>query len=391
MLLNLCEGSVTILFKACMLLSKYLRGLHWFIKASLVLGVLMFSWVTIAYLLPQVMPEVRVENKEKFGVIVQNERWSGEVNIIGDIWALPGTTITIEPGTQIRVNRDQDRFNLHFLPWAFRAGLNTGEDWFNVRNGELFWDEGQKIQVRLAKVYGIGTPQQPIRFYSADSPHSPYDINIFSIESGVVSFWELSHYRRFLVGSDVTVRDSTFTNVAECAICIEYESPTVINNTFRLTLREHIFIIGGNPKISDNLFFQASETGSAILIDPQYIGSPQITNNDFELSFQPAIKVLTGSEEKGGEISSNNFSGNSLIEIPCDSRITFLNNQIRGAVKLAHSGNCVGKMVFGPNYWFTDSLNVILSEKFIDKEPQFTVEIPEILNEQPKSGRRTSK
>jgi hypothetical protein len=369
-------------------LNKYLLGLHWFVKLIFLLGTLIFSWIVIAYVLPQVLPEARISNTEKFGIIVQNERWSGEIRVVGDIWALPGTTISIEPGTHIRVSRDSDKFNLHFTPWGLRSGLNTGEDWFGVRNGELFWDEGQKVQIRLSKVYGIGTPQQPIRIYSATTPQSPYDFNIFSIESGVLSHWEFSHYRRMLVGTDVTVRDSVFTNIAECAICVEYKSPTVINNVFRLTLRDHIFIVGGSPKISDNLFYQASEGGSAILIDPQYTGSPQIFNNDFELSFQPAIKVVTGDEEVGGEISFNNFSGNSLIEIPCDTKINFKNNQIRGAVKLAHSGNCVGKLVFGPNYWFTNDRDVILTEKFMDKETQFIVEIPHILNEPPKSGRR---
>ena len=368
--------------------SKYLRGVHWFLKLILILSALLALWFMVAYLLPQVLPTVRVINSQKYGIIVQNERWGGEVNVIGDIWALPGTTVTIDPGTHIRVARDSDKSNLHFLPWAFRSGLNTGEDWFGVRNGELFWDEGQKIQIRLSRVYGIGTPQQPIRLYSAASPHSPYDFNIFSVESGVLSYWELSHYRRMLIGTEVTVRDSVFTDIAECAVCIEYKNPTIINNVFRSSLRDHIFIIGASPKITDNIFFQPSPRGSAILLDPQVVGNPQISHNDFELLFQPAIKVVTGSEQRGGEVDFNNFGGNSLIEIPCDSKLKFSNNQIRGTVKMSHSGNCVGKLIFGPNYWFSIDKEVILKEKFMNKELQFIIEIPELLTKIPKSGRR---
>ena len=153
-------------------------------------------------------------------------------------------------------------------------------------------------------------------------------------------------------------------------------------------MRDHIFIIGASPKITDNIFFQPSPGGSAILLDPQVVGNPQISHNDFELLFQPAIKVVTGSEQRGGEVDFNNFGGNSLIEIPCDSKLKFSNNQIRGTVKMSHSGNCVGKLIFGPNYWFSIDKEVILKEKFMNKELQFIIEIPELLTKIPKSGRR---
>lgn len=380
---------------------KYLHTLHWFLRLSLLFILLLVVWTLLVYLLPRAMPEGKFANTDKWGIIWRNERWSGEIHIVGDTFALPGTTVIINPGTRVLVNPSGDKFNLHWLPWGLKSGLNTEADWFNVRNGELFWDELQKIQLRLSRVYAIGTPEQPVVIQSTRGREgSPYDFNIFSINSGVISYAQMGNYRRFLVGSDVTIRDSNFSHIVECAICIEFASPTVISNTFEGSLRQHIFILAGSPKVAYNLFKNSAcvdfcsdyaTPGSGIVINPLGEGSPVIEYNDFEMGGKVAVDLLSGSEDEPGLIQSNKFLGGTIIEIPCNTRMRIVDNQVKGWIRFKHSGNCLGKFYLEPNYFWTEDPGVVLRENILDKEPQFELLIPTVLSSPPPSGRSKSR
>ncbi|MDO8570822.1 MAG: NosD domain-containing protein [Candidatus Daviesbacteria bacterium] len=358
---------------------KYLPKIHWFLRFVIVIFCLALMWFFIAYIIPNILPVKNVSNTSKFGFVSRNEIWSGDIKIIGDIWALPGTTVTIAPGTRVLIADHGDRSNMHFFPADLRSGLNTKEESFGVRNGELFWDEGQKISLSFAKLYAIGTKQQPIIIKSdVLYPPSPYDFNLFSMGSGIFSNVRMSNYRRFQIGSDVSVRDSEFKNVAECSICVEYDTkPTIVNNLFENSLREYILIEGASPKISDN-WFMASK-GKGIVVDPKTIGTPLIYYNNFEMPGQIAIEFLGGAEDNGGAISFNNFAGASIIQIPCDSKVKLNQNLIKGVIKFSHSGNCVGDFIIGSNYWQTTDKKAILNEKIVDKEKGFNVLLPSIL------------
>ncbi len=369
---------------------KYLPKIHWFLRFCLIAFCLALIWFTVAYIIPKILPIGKVSDTEKFGFVVRNEQWSGTIKITGDIWALPGTVVTIEPGARILVADQKDRSNMHFFPADLRSGLNTKEESFGVKNGELFWDEGQNISLSFAKLYALGTKEQPIIIKSdVEYSPSPYDYNLFSMDSGVFSNVKMSDYRKFQIGDDVAIRDSEFKNVGECAICVEYSKPSILNNIFENSLREYIWIKGGSPKISDN-WFMASK-GKGILIDPQRIGTPLIYYNNFEMPGQVAIEFLGGDEKNGGAISFNNFAGASIIQIPCDSRIKLIQNLIKGVVKFSHSGNCVGNFTIGPNYWQTTDKKAILEGRIVDKEKGFNVLLPLILDEntQIQVGRRT--
>ena len=119
-------------------------------------------WIFVAYFVPQILPEAKVSNRQKSGIIFRNESWSGEITITGDIWAMPGTRVNIIPGTKISVRRLGDIFNLDWLPWHLKQGMNTEEEWMGVKNGEFFWDEQNKISLYFAKVYALGMKEQPI-------------------------------------------------------------------------------------------------------------------------------------------------------------------------------------------------------------------------------------
>lgn len=363
------------------------RHRHWFISLlffCILIAVLSFF---IFFCIPRIFPEASFSNTTRRGMILRNEQWSGVITISGDIWASPGTTVTIIPGTKILVAR-QDSFNLHYLPWDLRAGLNIGDESFDIKNGELFNDEGNKIRLDFGKLYALGTKEQPIIITSlGTSDFSPYDINGISMHEGILSFVKLSNFRKLSVGTDVTIRDSELTNSGECAVCIEYSNPTIANNIFSKNIRTYIWILGGGPKISDNLFH--SSKGEGIIIDPKKFGMPVVYHNSFEMPDQIALDILSGGEEEGGLIAFNDFAGENMIRLPCDSKMKFIQNKIRARIEFNSSGSCDGSMVFGPNYWLSSDRNAIIKEKFINKNPNFQIILPSVLSSSPSTiGRR---
>jgi len=365
-----------------MLREKYLPGLHWFIRFCLILLAAAVLWITVAFLIPKILPVSTISNTSKYGIIFRNEKWEGEIKIIGDIWALPGTTVAISPGTKISVIREGDVFNLDWLPWHLRRGQNTEKDWMGVKNGEFFWDERHKISMYFAKVFALGTKEQPIIVEADKScPETKVEFNVISVKSGIISSVKMSNYRKLSIGDKITVRDSQFRNIGECAICVACSGPSIINNIFENASREYILVKGGSPRISDNLFM-ASE-GKGIVIAPDVFGSPTIYHNNFEMPGKIALEFLNGGEKRGAVVSFNDFAGGSTIKIPCDSKAKFIQNQIKGVIQLAHSGNCVGSLTLGPNYWQSLDRAAILKEKIVDKEPQFEILLPSVLGSSP--------
>lgn len=356
---------------------------HWFITLFFVVVVLISVYFFVFFFIPRILPEADFSNTQKSGIIFRNERWSGEITITGDIWAFPGSKVVITPGTKILIS-NEDHFNLHFLPWDLRSGLNVGKDSFGVKNGELFRDERNKIQLNFARIYAIGTKEQPIEITSkGSSSPSPYDFNGLTINEGILGFVKMSNYRQLSIGDKVTIRDSELMNSGECAICIEYNSPTIVKNVFRDNLRNYIWTLGGSPKINDNLFL--SSKGDGIVIDPKTIGAPIIYHNSFEMPNQVVIKLLSGNEEIGGVVAYNDVAGSNKILLPCDSKMKLIQNQIRGVIEFSKSGNCNGNFTMGPNFWFSKDRNAILKEKFIGREANFEVTIPVVLNYPPKN------
>lgn len=357
--------------------------MHWFLKLSLSLALCCCVWVVVTQALPRVLPEQWINNQDLWGIILQNQVWSGTINVKGDLITSPGVIVRILPGTKVIIARSGDRFNFDFLPWHLQSGLNTGKEYMGVRNGELFWDEGQKIHLWFSKLLALGTKEQPI-IISSDSKKedtSPYDINSIKVNSGILSFVNISNYRRLEAGNGLVIRNSRLENVAECSICIEGGSPTVINNVFSSALREYLWIDGGSPRITDNLF--NSSSGEGIRVDPQGVGAPTISHNSFEMPAKVVIDFLTGDEEVGGVVSFNKFIGGSKIKIPCDSKVKISENLLLSLIVFP-IGSCAHTISFGPNFWGTDDLKAVLAERFINKDPSLVILIPSILKEPPK-------
>jgi hypothetical protein len=196
----------------------------------------------------------------------------------------------------------------------------------------------------------------------------------------------LSHYRRLEVSNDVSIRDSVLREVGECAVCTRNSNVAIINNIFEQSLRQSIFIDGGSPRIADNLFTNLS--GQGVVVDPHRLGSPEIVNNVFEMPGKEALVLLTGLEVVPGEVKFNRFSGNSVIKIACDSKTKLTENSILGQVSFIGNG-CGGEYTFGPNYWGVNDVKTIFQERILNKDREFTINIPTVLTVPPRGvGRR---
>ena len=65
---------------------KYLPKIHWFLHFCLIVFCFVLVWIIIAYIIPKILPTADISNTSRFGFVFRNERWSGEIKIIGDIW-----------------------------------------------------------------------------------------------------------------------------------------------------------------------------------------------------------------------------------------------------------------------------------------------------------------
>lgn len=358
--------------------------MHWFLKLLSIFFIVLLIWLVVSELIPKILPERSLSDKDLHGIIFLNQHWSGTIHITGDLITTPGVSVRVDPGTHIIVSKDGDRFNMDYLPWHLKSGLNTGETYHGVKNAELFWDESQKIQIHLNKFIALGTTQQPITITSNASPSEklPFNFNVFSFNEGILSHIAASNYRRMEIGDKVTIRDSSFENTGDCSICIDGGSPSIINNTFKDGVREYIWDFGGSPRISDNLFLPTK--GKGVVVDPDMDGALSLTHNDFETQGVEALDFLTGDEDIGGVISFNNFIGGSLIKIPCDSKVKFLENNI-GSLISFQKGGCKQTLSFGPNYWGSADPKTVLSERILKQDSNLTVNIPSVLSTPPAS------
>ncbi|MBU1879530.1 MAG: hypothetical protein KJ734_11315, partial [Chloroflexi bacterium] len=101
-------------------------------------------------------------NRTTHGRIQWNEIWRGEIRIVGDIIVEEGVTLTIEPGTVVRVAANQDTTNLFDWPYDMQQGVKKEHNYeYGVHFGEPYRDEGHHISIQiLGTLHAVGTPQQ---------------------------------------------------------------------------------------------------------------------------------------------------------------------------------------------------------------------------------------
>ena len=350
--------------------------LHWFFKACLVIVFILILGIGINAL-PNILSVKKISGEVR-GLIFQNQIWSGEIFITGDLVTLPNVWITVEPGTRIFISKSADKNNFDFLPSHLDHGVNTGPAIRGVLTGEPFWDEKEKILFYLSHLKALGE-KDPIVITSAGTGGSPYDINLIKVEDGELSNVYLSNYRRLEVGSGVKIRNSYFENTGECAICIGSGSPLIENNIFKKGKRDFINIEDATPLILNNKFLDSE--GDGLLIQAGSDKSIRIFNNFFQMPSKKAVKVLTIGQK--GDISGNDFVLGD-IDLPCNNKIRLINNRIRVKVLFNSLGGCSGEYTIFENYWEIADIQGILNARISKPSDKFQVRIPKILKSPPK-------
>jgi hypothetical protein len=358
--------------------------LHWFFKVLIVASVALFLGLVFYFGLPALLPVQQLKNTEVYGLILSDQVWEGEIRVTGDIFSPANTTVTIKPGTLVKVAITGDKSNMDFLPWHQKSGVNTGPFSRGVQNGEPFWDEGEKIQIHLNNLIVDGNFSSPVVFKSDSIDPSPYDYNIIKVRKGHINNGVFSDYRKFEIGGDTLIENSKFSDTGECSLCMDKGKPRIFNNNFGSGLRQSILVYRASPEIDNNLFINLD--GDGIRVDARRLSVPLITRNSFEMPARTAIDFITGGQLEEGLIARNFFSGNSLISVACDSAVKIRDNIILG--QFSFTSGCNGSFVFGPNYWGTPNPSIILKEKILNKHDSFDIKIPNVLLNPPKDAGR---
>lgn len=351
---------------------------QWYFKYWLAAYLLIFLSLIIVFVLPFLLPQNRVKNAQISGIILRNQVWEGEIQVVGDAFSLPATQIKILPGTKIIISKDDDKFNLVLFPWFLKKGINTEDKNRDVESGEPFWDEAEKVQIRFFNVSAIGNKDNPIVITSNSDPGSRYDINLIKIYSGNLQFINFSNYRRLEIGRNTLIADSKFDNTGDCAICIKNGDPIIEKNKFENSQKYFIDIAEGSPFISNNKFL--SSFGDGIVFNGSRYSTVSVSQNYFDMADKTAIRVLQ--MEQGGEIKQN-FFNTGLLELPCSSQVKIIENAINVQVVLKSLNTCPKTYTFGENFWGMTDIDQILKARIVGVTDKNKVLIPRVLKNSP--------
>lgn len=355
-----------------------LISLHWFLKTMFIISLIFLGWLFIAVILPLILPAKIIKDSEVSGVIIQSEIWQGEIRVVGDLVTAPSTKITVMPGTKVFISKTGDKFNLDFNIEHQKIGINTGKDLVDVRHGEPFWDEKEKVQLHFYNLEVEGNARSRVVFSSGSGDGSPYDINLIEVKNGQINYADFSNYRRLEIGRQVKITNSSFENTGECAICVSKGKPSIVQNTFKVNQRSYIDVGDGAPDISKNQFWDS--LGDGIVYNGGISAVVKVSDNFFQMPAKNTIKIL--SFDEGGFISGNFFSSGN-ITLSCGSKIRLEQNVIKIKVIFSNTSDCSGEYVIGANYWEINDPKSVLDSRIVGKSGQFKVVIPVVLQMAP--------
>lgn len=320
-------------------------------KIIITFGISAFVTIGIIFICGCTQQIEEKEDTEKFGVISNNETWSGVVQVTGDIIVEDGVTLTILSGTKVLISANSDKSNMfgkdaceEVEDFDMLKGIN--EEWENkcgVHKGEPFRDEGNHITIQIeGKLHAVGNSDKPIIIESDAETPGRYDWNYFMICNGILSYTQVSNYRAMEIGSNVVMDHNTLSNIGECGLCIYVDNVIEYNKIYDAgheligigsaspTIRYNILgpnpahagivIAGGNPIIEHNHFV---ETGAMIII-LEGTENPIIMYNTFEK--EGALMLGCAS----GKIENNNIYCTILSPNNCPVESLDLSNNYWG-------------------------------------------------------------
>lgn len=148
-----------------------------------------------------------MSEKEKSGVLKKDETWSGEIYVVGDLVVPKGITLTIKPGTVIKVRHSRD---------------------YRKPEKVMITAEGGTIKA-------VGNPKERIWFTSDAKKPMHYDWHGVWLQDSsdskfdyvIVEFGEIGI---IMFNSDISVTNSIVRWNATEGVYAEYSSPVIQNN-----------------------------------------------------------------------------------------------------------------------------------------------------------------
>jgi hypothetical protein len=307
---------------------------------------------------------------EKYGIIDQDETWSGTIYIAGDIEVKEGVTLTIMPGTAILVAANSDKNNL-FGHWECEGiddfdmlqGIN--DQWENkcgVHRGEPFRDEGNHISIKVfGTLLAVGEPNNRITIKSDAVDPKIYDWNRLEFGNGILSYTIMEYYRILETreGGSAEVSNNVLRNIGECGVCANSSNARIISNEISYAGHELIDMHLNSPTIKNNTLGPNPEH-AGIIIDG---GNPLIKNNDMIGGGVHFIDVEGISSNTN--ITYNTFEEEAQIILGC-SQATIEQNNILSYVSADGIGCKTNSIDATHNYWGTTNEDEI-GDKITDR------------------------
>ncbi len=222
---------------------------------------------------------------EVYGHIERNTTWRGEIHVIGDVKVESGVTLTIEPGTIVRVAAHSDVQNIPLQYDGYeselQAGINTGPEVNGVGPGEPFRDENNHTSIYVfGTLDAVGTPEQMIHIVSDSPTPGIWDWNRLEIKNGILSYAHVENYRMLGGDGDFTISHSILSNAGEFAVGAGRGTVIIEHNTLFNTGHELVIACGASQAIirDNHIGPNPGNIGIAICGD----SAPLITNNVIE-------------------------------------------------------------------------------------------------------------
>jgi parallel beta-helix repeat protein len=256
------------------------------------------------------------------GWVEADETWEGEILLSGDVFVAPGATLTVQPGTVVRMPASGDTED---RPIEF------------IEEGDEPGERTSIAIVIMGTLDSRGTSDQPILFTSDSQAPSNLDWHGIMIEGDGSVLLDRATIEHSMFGLQLvsptlslSVSNSTFQDIRVCAICaagprLLGQEVVISDNRFvgcereaidtyadqRIVVRRNVFSenhvaimsVGSTITIEDNLFV-GNDRGIGVVAD----GSPTIEGNHFEDNWGAAIFVTEGSPT----IKNNNFVDNEF-------------------------------------------------------------------------------
>lgn len=201
-------------------------------------------------------------------------RWSGTITIVGDTYIAPWISLTIEPGTMIRFEKEAD---FPGTDWEDNADAYIKDH--DDPTGRVNY---KKTHYRLyGKIIAKGTATEPIIFTSAQTEPEYADWDELILRSkSQLDYVELAyaHNGINIAGSDVVVQRSTIHDSLWSCVDIFSVNNVIENNTIYHCWHQAI----GTKVIGKNTIQQNTIHDANLSVNCEYNSNPSVRENHIE-------------------------------------------------------------------------------------------------------------